>query len=389
MSLRSHLSLALELLAIVAIVALVAGQVLGQPVLLSYATSGSMEPTIDAGDGYVVVPAGVAGPIEEGDVVVFRATELHGGGLTVHRVVGETDRGFVTKGDANPFTDQSGEEPPVKRAQVVGVALRVGGSVVTVPELGTAVTGTQSALATAQRELAVGLGTRSLLGTRGIAYLVFAASVLLYVGDLLVGGDRDRKRDRTREREAGVDPRLVVGALALVLVAAATAAMVLPAGPYEFGTVSAESDSPGTRVIPTGETETTTYRVPNGGLVPVYVRLEAPGERLAVEPGELTVGARSVANASVAVTAPPETGYYRSYLIEHRYLAVLPPDALRGLYAVHPWAPIVVIDGLLGGSFYLLGVALVGTGRLRRRERDRDLPVGLRVRRAVRRLYGS
>ena len=48
--------------------------------------------------------------------------------------------------------------------------------------------------------------------------------------------------------------------------------------------------------------------------------------------------------------------------VEHRYLAVLPTPVLRALYTVHPWAPIVVIDTLLGGGFYLLGIAFVGTG---------------------------
>jgi len=386
MYLRSHLSLSLELLAIVVIVSLVLGQFLGQPVLLSYATSGSMEPTIGADDGYVVVPVEIAGPVEEGDVIVFRAKELHGGGLTVHRVVDETERGYITKGDANPFTDQDGDEPPVKDAQVVGVALIAGDSVVTIPELGTAITGARTVLSTVQRQLAVLFGTKGLLGVQGLAYLLFGASVLLYAADLLLTDERTR-RERERAREKGTDPRLWVGAFALLLVIAATATMVVPAGSHEYGIVSAEFDSSRPDVIPTGETGTTTYRVPNGGVLPVYVRLESASDRLAVQPGELRVEGRSTANATVAITAPPEIGYYRSYLIEHRYLAILPRPMLRGLYGVHPWAPILVIDVLLGGSFYLLGAALVGTGRIRRRERGRELGFDARLRRAVRRLY--
>ncbi|WP_313686790.1 hypothetical protein [Halobellus marinus] len=37
--------------------------------------------------------------------------------------------------------------------------------------------------------------------------------------------------------------------------------------------------------------------------------------------------------------------------------------------------------------FYLVGVALVGKGRIRRRSRDRDVSTATRVRRAVRGLY--
>jgi signal peptidase len=40
------------------------------------------------------------------------------------------------------------------------------------------------------------------------------------------------------------------------------------------------------------------------------------------------------------------------------------------MYAVHPWLPVVVIDALVGVPFYLLGIYLVGSGRVRRRSRD-------------------
>jgi signal peptidase len=40
------------------------------------------------------------------------------------------------------------------------------------------------------------------------------------------------------------------------------------------------------------------------------------------------------------------------------------------MYRIHPWLPIVVIDLLLAVPFYVVGMALVGTGRVRRRTRD-------------------
>jgi signal peptidase len=82
----------------------------------------------------------------------------------------------------------------------------------------------------------------------------------------------------------------------------------------------------------------------------------------------------------VTLTAPPKTGYYRRFVVEHRYLAVLPTDTIRTLHTVHPWLPVVVIDALVGVPFYLLGVALVGTGRVRRRTRDVDWTSRLRGR---------
>ena len=368
---RETLGLALEVLAFVLVVALVAGQLLGQPVLLSYVTTDSMEPTLDPGDGFVAIPAALAGDIEEGDVVTFRAETLNGGGLTTHRVVDVTDRGFVTRGDGNPFTDQDDDEPPVKETQVVAVAWQPGGSVLSIPFLGTAVTGVQDALSTAQRTLAAALGTRSLLGVQGLAYLLFALSVVAYAVDLYLNGGETRKRGRERSRDDGTSTRLLVAGFALLIVAGATAAMVVPAGSQQFGIVSAESDAPGPRVIETGTSESVAYPVGNGGIVPVIVFLEPGTDGVAVDPGTFSVPGRSAVNATLTLSAPPETGYYRQYLVQHRYLAVLPRSTITGLYEMHPWLPIAVIDLLLGGSFYVLGTALVGTGRLRSRRRER------------------
>ena len=369
---RDTLGLALEVLALLVVVALVAGQLLGQPVLLSYVTTDSMEPTLNPGDGFVAIPAELAGDVEEGDVVTFRAETLNGGGLTTHRVVDVTDRGFVTKGDGNPFTDQDDEEPPVKPTQVVAVAWQPGGSVLAIPYLGAVVTGIQETLATTQRTLAAALGTRSLLGVQGLAYLLFALSIIAYAVDLyLNGGDERRTRGRDRSRDDGTSTRLLVAGFALLVVVGATAAMVVPAGAQEFGIVSAESDAPGPRVIETGTSESVQYPVGNGGVVPVIVFFESGSDGVDVEPETFAVPGRTAVNATMTLSAPPETGYYRQYVVQHRYLAVLPRSTITAMYGVHPWLPLVVIDLLLGGTFYVVGMALVGSGRIRSRKRER------------------
>ncbi|WP_324663592.1 signal peptidase I [Haloarcula sediminis] len=367
MGLRRVGTLLGEAALVVFLVSMVLGQVLGQPVLLGFVTSGSMEPTIETGEGFVAIPADIAGPVEEGDVVVFRAEEIQGGGLTTHRVVEETDRGYVTRGDANPFTDQDGGEPPVSEAQIVAVAWQPGGTILTVPGVGVVVEGTQSVLQATQRQLAGLFGSRSLLGTQGLAYLLVALSALAYVADVVFGGDRRRQRDTARD--TGTSVHLVVGVFAAAIVLSATAAMVVPAGPQEFGVVSAESDSPGPRVIEQGTSESVQYTTANGGFVPVVRYVEPVDDGVNVEPRAAVVEPRSSVNGTLTLSAPPETGYYRYHIVEHRYLLVLPPAAIRSLYLVHPWLPVVVIDALLGGSFYLLGVALVDTGRVRSRSR--------------------
>jgi len=369
MSLRRYLRLGLTLAVVLVAVSLVVGNLLGQPILLSYVETGSMAPTLAPGDGFVALPPALAGDIEQGDVVTYRAEEIQGGGLTTHRVVEETDQGYVTRGDANPFTDQDSGEPLVKDGQVVAVAWQPGGSVLAIPYLGTAVGGLQGAIQTLQVRLAGLLGTRSLLGLQGLTYLLFGATVVLYVLDLFVSdGGTDRERDRARE--TGTDARLLVAAMALGLALAATAAMAAPAGSQEFSIVSAEFESDSQFVVQQGESTTTTYPVGNSGFIPVVTYLEPGSERVTISPGTLRVGPNSVRNATLTLSAPPKTGAYRRYVVEHRYLAVLPPPVIRGLHGVHPWLPVAAIDAVIAVPFYLLGTRLVGTGRVRTRSRE-------------------
>ena len=365
---RSGAEKLLGALVILAVTSLVVGQLLGQPILLGYVTSESMEPTIGTGDGFVAVPSALADPVEEGDVVVFRAEEINGGGLTTHRIVDETDRGYITRGDNNPFTDQDSDEPPVRREQIVAVAPQVAGSVVVVPDLGTAVEGIRGVIETVQFRLAGLFGTRAFVGVQGMAYLIFGLTVVLYLLDLRFSADR--RRDRSRDRDSGISAHLLVGVMAAALVLAATAAMVGPAGPQSFDIVSAEFESERSDVIERGTSETLPFTVGNGGEVPVYVFFEEGSENIDVEPESMRIGGTDSHNGTLTLTAPPETGRYRLFLTEHRYLAILPQSHVRAMYAVHPWLPVVVIDALVGVPFYLLGIYLVGSGRVRRRSRD-------------------
>ena len=347
-----------KLLAAAAVVLLLV-QPLGQPFLLSYVETDSMEPTLEPGDGFVAVPAAVAGEPKPGDVVVYRSEVLNPGGLTTHRVVGETDRGYVTRGDGNPFTDQSAGEPPVRRADIVAVGLQVGGELVVLPELGTGREVVGGAVTAITSRLGLGDASRSVwVGT----------AVALAVVLLFTGSRRRRERTPTESRGRGraaapsSGARTVVLLAGVLVVSLATASMVLPLGPTEYQVVSAESDAPGPGVIPAGEEERATYRMAGGGVVPTRYYVTPAGEGVAVENGTRTVEPGGSANASVVLSAPPELGSYSRYVTEHRYPLVLPLPVIDTLYRLHPVAPVIVIDSLVALPFLLLA-RLAGTRR--------------------------
>ncbi|WP_256420519.1 signal peptidase I [Halobellus rarus] len=386
MSIKRTLSVTLQVIAVVVILSLIVGQFLGQPILLSFVETGSMQPTLDPGDGFIAIPTAIAGDIAPGDVVTFEAQEIQGGGLTTHRVVEETERGYITQGDNNPFTDQDGGEPVVQDAEIVAKALSVGGSVVVIPHLGTLAMGFQSALESLQTWLAVSFGVRSFQGTQGIAYILLGLSVVADGVDwYLDQGSRDRP-ERDRSRDDGTSVFAIVLVLALVLMATATAAMVVPGGTQEYGIVSAEFESENPTVIERGTSQEIEYVVPNAGLVPVhaYVTPSSPG--VDVEPQRVSVGSRGEATTTVTLSAPEETGYYRLFVTEHRYLAILPLSVIDELYGVHPWAPLLAINGLLGGGIVALGLVLFRGEPARIRSRESRAKPSLH-RRLLRELY--
>ena len=183
--------------------------------------------------------------------------------------------------------------------------------------------------------------------------------------------DRQKAADRSGSprRLDGSDPRVWVAAFALLLVLGATAAMVAPAGTQEYSIVSSEFDSDRPTTIRAGESVTLDYRLQNAGVLPVVAYVDPASEGVSVPNERFHVAPSGNATAAVTLEAPPETGYYRRYLVERHYLAVLPPSIVHGLYEIHPWLPIVVIDAFVGGGFYVLGMSLVGTGPVRDRSR--------------------
>lgn len=354
---------------VVIVGALVLGQLLGQPILLGYVTTGSMDPALEPGDGFVAIPPELAGDIEEGDVVTFEAEHIQDGELTTHRVVEETDEGYVTRGDANPFTDQDDGEPYVRESDVKAVAWQPGGSVLHIPWMGTVVMALQGGIEWLQLQLADAFGTDALLGTTGIAYLLFGLSLLLYL--LSVWLEPARRRERRPERSVGTNTRTIVLAFTIVVIVGLTAAMVVPADTQEYGIVSAEFESDNPDVIERGTQEAHTQAVENPGVFPTVVIFDDSDDRVDVEPTTIALSSRDGENATVTLSAPEETGHYRADLQQYRYIGILPTSTIESLHSVHPWLPIAVINALVAIPFYVFGKRLLGSGRVRIRTRRR------------------
>ena len=352
-------SVAYVLLAVV-LIALLVGQALGTPVLFAYVTSGSMAPTLEAGDGFVAVPAAVAGDPAVGDVVTFRAERLHGGELTTHRIIDERPGGYITQGDANFVSDQSAGEPLVTDGQIVATALAIDGTVVRIPRLGTAA----AALGAAFDGVVSTLGRIgvSAPATEQLTPILFVGGVLTLLAARFIGSGTDSDgslRDRSCERErpgqaADFDTRWILFGSIVVLCVGAMVGMTVPAGTETIGIVSSQGGSSNPTIVPVGGSDSYETAIHNGGRIPTVSYFEPRSDGIDIEPTRIQLAANETANVTVTLHAPDHTGYFLRSMTEYRYFAVFPAPMMDALYHLHPWIPYVAINGILIGMILLL-----------------------------------
>lgn len=85
------------------------------PLSIGTVTSESMSPTIEEGEIFFFIESS---GVEQNDIIIFSTEEREQ--LLTHRIVDNTEEGYITKGDNNPSTDQSGSIEPVKKEQILG-----------------------------------------------------------------------------------------------------------------------------------------------------------------------------------------------------------------------------------------------------------------------------
>jgi signal peptidase len=259
-----------------------------------------MSPTIQEGDGFVVVPDQLTGDIDEGDVVVFQSQEIEGGELTTHRIVGETDRGYITKGDGNPFTDQDGVEPPVTESQIVATAWQPGGRIVRIPSLGTAILGTRAFVFEVQASVAAAVGVEGADNAQEVGGALFLSGLVLLVLTTVNQFRRGTSRDRSRTRgQDTVDPRYAVIFLIAIVVVPANLAMVSPSTTHEISTAEIAQ---GSGVGPGGTAEAK-LSARNGGAVTMLVVFEPP-EDVTLNSRQLEVVGGGTASTTMFVPVP-------------------------------------------------------------------------------------
>ncbi len=134
------IDIALYIIVAIILLAAITSVIWKKPVMFSSVRSNSMYPLFRRGDMLLIKNISSRDTIDIGDIIVFKAEEgsLADSGWIVHRIVdGNQSLGFITKGDANEYADQTPGGPDlVKREWIAGRVLTIGDKVLKIPLIG-------------------------------------------------------------------------------------------------------------------------------------------------------------------------------------------------------------------------------------------------------------
>ena len=261
----------------------------------AHVISGSMKPEIHTGSTIFIIPAG---KIAVGDIIVFHPVGTKHE-MIVHRVVGETPKGYITRGDAVSQTDQELGEPPVTKERVAGRVLTIQGSVIQLNY---------------SKFINLALGLCLALGF----YWTTTANKILR-----------KKRLRVRH----IQQYVLVFCTMIVLFS-----MILGSGAESVTFLA--SENPGTRPdhINVGETGDVDFQVRNRSPLPVLVYVEGPLNR-----GSGIIRPFSESVTEVGVPARHNPGWYEVLIKKYTYPVVLPPILIDKLYRVSPYLAMAAV----------------------------------------------
>ncbi len=329
---------------LIVLVASVVGFLLDRPVLLSYAYSESMTPTINKGDLFFMNPLSKGG--EAGDIVVFHRRD----GWTVHRIFAVVDGGYITKGDNNVATDQQdGAYPIVRKDDVAGSVVTFMGHPLVVRGGGAIIESVRSKLTN-----------------------VYAIGVMLLIGVLVTFSSegKERKHGGHRKRFLRVRARTVYAAISVLIVAGFLFVTVASWGTLTFSYSSTLAGGQREGWHLPGTAFEKNLSVENRAVYPFHYFIEPKGNRLTLlGEREFTVNGGGTRTVGMRVSVPEDTRVYREEIQVRAYPALLPTAIIGPLYNISPYLPLVAyaleLTAVLVTFYYLAGIGRGDVLRIR------------------------
>lgn len=308
--------------------------ILKKPFLMTSVFSNSMYPEFQRGDLLFIQNLSPTATLSQGDIIVFKVQDEENASKSwvVHRLIGGDEiNGFITKGDANEYSDQDhGFSARILREWVVGRVVLLGNHVVKIPFIGY--------LSVWMEEF-----QKSPLLIPGI--IVILALVIGTSG-------RSRKSKGGKKKEAGAALLYFLGGL--VLSAMLSVSMIAIS---QHITVVYDVSSKGKGVIQGSEVgilmvgdkiEKQLAEVRNKGFFPVIVTVTADDRQFELSHQQFVMRPGDSAQVAVHIRADRE-GAYRSDVHVGMFYPFLPMGLVHTLASAHyglAVAAIALVPGL-------------------------------------------
>jgi signal peptidase len=277
---------------------------------ISYVYSGSMEPVIHTGDGFIVIPVS---QIKIGDIVLYRPLKLEAA-LITHRIISIDSNGYGTKGDASPSSDQEAGEPLVTSDRIIGKVLVLNGSVFTISKLGLFVSGLQELI-----------GSNTAL----VSSTLISSGVMIILWNLLFPKKKRKSRRRWRLRDVYQGAAILISGILVLSILMGSSMQTVN---YLV------SDSPGTDglQVTTNQAGEVIGTVKNSSLFPVANYVSG------ILPLKTTLKSEIISPFSsrtfmISVDPQKDIGWFQGYVRVYNIPTVLPLKVLDVLFQMSPY----------------------------------------------------
>jgi signal peptidase len=297
---------------------------------LSYVYSNSMEPLIQVGDAFFVWPYSQP---RVGDIIMYRPAVLKATYIT-HRIVGEGEQGFITKGDNSYYRDQDSGEPEVTQERISGKVITINGQPILLPGIGKFTDYIQSGLGGA----AIYLSALFLL--LGVIML-FAGKASPWGNAYTEGSLSQRRRSRRRLRLRHIYKGIPIAVAWIIM-------LTIYLGSRVSQIDYLVSEYPGTLgdQVEVHRTGQLTMTLRNNGLIPVWSVMKGVQPLSIREPSKY-IGARSSDTILIEVLPQHRTGVYRGYIQIYNYPAILPREWILYLHNRQPLLAVLAVGIVL------------------------------------------
>ncbi|MBU7006549.1 signal peptidase I [Phosphitispora fastidiosa] len=303
------------------LVAVVGSAITQEPLVFTVIRSGSMYPVLERGDIVLIAKVSEADNTAEGDIIVFRTEsgDLASQGWIIHRIVkGDLKNGFVTKGDANDYTDQeAGNNPLISRNWIASRVVTIDKTPVKIPLLG---------------YLPLWLE-----GLQKSPFLLPGIAVILAI--IVGAGELKGKKKKRNKRFDHLLLYFFSGiTLAVVLAASMIATSQNISFEYEVSTdrKGVMMDSP-VGVLPIGEVvHKPISDLDNKGFFPIFASITTNDRQITFSQDNATIRPGEKIQISMTVTAR-DVGKHKTSIWVGMFLPLLPPGVINYLTQKSYW----------------------------------------------------